>query len=34
MQVAAAEGGRLSLGSADGPVLVLLPLPYPLLADI
>jgi folate-binding protein YgfZ len=34
MQVAAAEGGQLSLASADGPVLSLQPLPYPLLADI
>jgi folate-binding protein YgfZ len=34
MQVAAAEGGRLTLGSADGPALQLQPLPYPLLADI
>jgi tRNA-modifying protein YgfZ len=29
-----AEGGRLTLGSADGPALDLLPLPYPLLEDI
>jgi folate-binding protein YgfZ len=29
-----AEGGRLTLGSAGGPALVLLPLPYPLLEDI
>jgi hypothetical protein len=34
MQVSAADGGRLTLGSADGPALELLPLPYPLLADI
>jgi folate-binding protein YgfZ len=34
MQVTAAGGGKLSLGGADGPVLVLQPLPYPLLADI
>ncbi|TNF58325.1 MAG: folate-binding protein [Burkholderiales bacterium] len=34
MQVAAASGGLLRLGSADGPVLELLPLPYPLLEDI
>lgn len=29
-----AEGGRLTLGSATGPALALLPLPYPLLEDI
>jgi folate-binding protein YgfZ len=29
-----AEGGRLTLGSAGGPALSLLPLPYPLLEDI
>ncbi|WP_395055439.1 YgfZ/GcvT domain-containing protein [Polaromonas sp.] len=29
-----ADGGRLTLGSAAGPALVLLPLPYPLLEDI
>ncbi|WP_341911376.1 folate-binding protein [Polaromonas sp. YR568] len=29
-----AEGGRLTLGSAAGSALVLLPLPYPLLEDI
>jgi folate-binding protein YgfZ len=29
-----AEGGRLTLGSANGPALVLLPLPYALLEDI
>lgn len=37
MQTAAAadaDGGRLTLGSAAGPALVLLPLPYPLLEDI
>jgi folate-binding protein YgfZ len=34
MQVSASQGGRLSLGSADGPALALQPLPYPLLADI
>ncbi|WBY02014.1 folate-binding protein [Ramlibacter tataouinensis] len=34
MQVSAAEGGRLSVGSADGPALERLPLPYELLADI
>ena len=34
MQVTAANGGRLSAQSHDGPALVLLPLPYPLLADI
>ena len=34
MQVSAAEGGRLSLGSAAGANITLLPLPYPLLEDI
>jgi folate-binding protein YgfZ len=37
MQTAAAAdagGARLTLGSASGPALVLLPLPYPLLEDI
>lgn len=34
MQTSAAEGGGLHLGAADGPVLTLLPLPYPLLSDI
>jgi folate-binding protein YgfZ len=37
MQTSAAAdagGGRLTLGSAAGPALVLLPLPYPLLEDI
>lgn len=29
-----AQGGRLTLGSASGPALALLPLPYPLLEDI
>ena len=29
-----AEGGRLTLGSASGPTLALLRLPYPLLEDI
>lgn len=29
-----AQGGRLTLGSASGPPLALLPLPYPLLEDI
>jgi len=29
-----ADAGRLTLGSADGPALALLPLPYPLLEDI
>ena len=29
-----ADGGRLTLGSASGPALALLPLPYPLLEDI
>ena len=34
MQTSVTEGGSLHLGSADGPVLALLPLPYPLLADV
>jgi len=34
MQTSAAEGGRLSLGAAEGPALQVLALPYPLLADI
>ena len=34
MQIAAAQLGNLTLGSAQGPALTLLPLPYPLLADI
>jgi len=34
MQTSAAASGRLSAGAADGPVLQLLPLPYPLLEDI
>ena len=34
MQVSAAESGVLRAGSADGQQLQLLPLPYPLLADI
>jgi len=34
MQTTAAAGGQLHLGQAAGPVLTLLPLPYPLLDDI
>ena len=34
MQVSAADGGRLSAGSADGAALGLLPLPYLLMTDI
>ena len=34
MQVAAANGGKLTLGSASGANMTLLPLPYPLLEDI
>ena len=34
MQVAAASGGKLTLGSASGVAITLLPLPYPLLEDI
>ena len=34
LQTSAMEGGTLSVGTGDGPALTLLPLPYPLLADI
>jgi folate-binding protein YgfZ len=34
MQVAAADEGRLTVASASGPALALLPLPYLLLADV
>jgi folate-binding protein YgfZ len=34
MQVAAAEGGALTVGKADGPALTLLALPYLLMADV
>jgi folate-binding protein YgfZ len=34
MQTSAASGGALALGSPSGPLLSLLPLPYPLLDDI
>ena len=34
MQTAASAGGKLSLGSATGAEITLLPLPYPLLEDI
>ncbi len=34
MQVSAADGGKLTLGSASGANITLLPLPYPLLDDI
>jgi tRNA-modifying protein YgfZ len=34
MQITAAQGGRLSLGSAQGPGLAVQPPPYPLLADV
>lgn len=34
MQTSATEGGALTAGSAQGPVLTLLPLPYTLLADV
>lgn len=34
LQVAAAQGGRLTAGSSDGPHLELLPLPYLLLSDV
>ncbi|HEY0825500.1 MAG TPA: folate-binding protein [Ramlibacter sp.] len=34
LQLTAAEAGDLHAGRADGPALKLLPLPYPLLADI
>jgi hypothetical protein len=33
LQTSATEG-QLHLGSADGPLMQLLPLPYPLLADV
>ena len=34
MQTSAADGGKLTLGSASGAKITLLPLPYPLLEDI
>ncbi|WPB59241.1 folate-binding protein [Xylophilus sp. GOD-11R] len=34
MQTSAADGGRLTVGAADGPALSLRALPYPLLEDI
>jgi hypothetical protein len=34
LQIAAAEGGRLTAGGPQGPALTLEPLPYPLLADV
>jgi folate-binding protein YgfZ len=34
MQIASADGGALTAGTADGPPLTLLPLPYPLRDDI
>jgi hypothetical protein len=34
IQTAAAMDGQLTLGSASGPRLSLIPLPYPLLEDI
>jgi hypothetical protein len=34
MQTSAAESGKLTLGSANGANITLLPLPYPLLEDI
>jgi hypothetical protein len=34
MQVSASAGGHLTLGSASGPVIELLKLPYALLEDI
>ena len=34
IQISAAESNGLRLGSADGPALTLLPLPYPLLAEV
>ena len=34
MQVSASDGGKLTLGSASGANITLLPLPYPLLEDI
>jgi folate-binding protein YgfZ len=34
LQTSAMDSGTLSAGAADGPALTLMPLPYPLLADI
>jgi hypothetical protein len=34
LQLSAVSAGTLHLGAADGPVLQLLPLPYPLIEDI
>jgi hypothetical protein len=34
MQTSAATSGSLHAGSASGPALQLLPLPYPLLEDV
>ena len=34
IQIAAAQGGRLSVGSAAGPTVTVQPPPYPLLADV
>ncbi|HUR88219.1 MAG TPA: folate-binding protein [Ramlibacter sp.] len=34
LQVASAQGGRITAGTADGAALILAPPPYPLLADI
>jgi hypothetical protein len=34
LQTSAMDGGTLFVGAADGPALTLVPLPYPLLADI
>ncbi|NCN97882.1 MAG: folate-binding protein, partial [Rhodoferax sp.] len=34
MQISAFDAGGVRVGQADGPLLALLPAPYPLLADI
>jgi hypothetical protein len=34
MQIAASDGGHVTAGSAQGPVLAIQPPPYPLLADV
>ncbi len=34
LQIAAAAGGRVTLGGAQGPALSLAPAPYPLLSDV
>ena len=34
IQIVASQGGRLTLGGPEGPVLTVQPPPYPLLADV